>query len=51
MIRGIAAIGVDKVLCSSLAQNAVHGAIAGYTGFTVGSVGLRMAMIPIPVML
>lgn len=31
-----------------LAQNAVHGAMAGYTGFTVGLVNNRVVYIPIP---
>jgi 6-phosphofructokinase 1 len=31
-----------------LASNAVHGAMAGYTGFTVGLVNNRVVYIPIP---
>lgn len=30
-----------------MAQNAVHGAMAGFTGFTLGTVNNRGAMIPI----
>jgi 6-phosphofructokinase 1 len=31
-----------------LAQNAVHGAMAGFTGFSVGLCNNRMVFIPIP---
>lgn len=31
-----------------LAQNAVHGAMAGYTSFSVGLVNNRVVLIPIP---
>jgi 6-phosphofructokinase 1 len=31
-----------------LGQNAVHGAMAGFTGFTVGLVNNRVVYIPIP---
>ena len=49
MIRSVAANASDNVLCVLLAQNAVHGAMAGYTGFTSGIVNNRSVMIPIPV--
>ena len=32
----------------TLAQNAVHGCMAGYTGFTSGLVNNRTVMLPIP---
>jgi len=32
---------------SQLAQNAVHGAMSGFTGFTIGNVGNRTCMIPL----
>jgi len=32
---------------SQLAQNAVHGAMAGWTGFTIGNVANRTCMIPL----
>lgn len=31
-----------------LAQNAVHGAMAGFTGFSVGLCNNRMVFLPIP---
>ncbi|CAO2825636.1 unnamed protein product [Amaranthus hypochondriacus] len=46
MIRAIPANASDNVYCTLLAQSAVHGAMAGYTGFTVGSVNGRHAYIP-----
>ncbi|CAL5327838.1 unnamed protein product [Camellia sinensis] len=36
MIRAIPSIASDNVNCTLLAQSAIHGAMAGYTGFTVG---------------
>ncbi|KAH9300267.1 hypothetical protein KI387_011850, partial [Taxus chinensis] len=47
MIRAIPSIASDNVYCSLLAQNAVHGAMSGYTGFTVGPVNGKHAYIPI----
>ncbi|KAH9300266.1 hypothetical protein KI387_011849, partial [Taxus chinensis] len=46
MVRAIPSNAADNVYCSLLAQNAIHGAMAGYTGFTVGSVNNRHAYIP-----
>eukprot|EP01022_Parablepharisma_sp_SALTPOND_P019655 TRINITY_DN3399_c2_g1_i1.p1 TRINITY_DN3399_c2_g1~~TRINITY_DN3399_c2_g1_i1.p1 ORF type:complete len:607 (-),score=64.22 TRINITY_DN3399_c2_g1_i1:3008-4828(-) len=36
MIRTVPANSADRQFCSSLAQNAVHGAMAGFTNFTCG---------------
>jgi 6-phosphofructokinase 1 len=47
MIRTVPANASDRVLCSSLAHNAVHGAMAGFTGFSVGEVSGRDVYIPI----
>lgn len=47
MIRAIPSNASDNVYCTLLAQSAVHGAMAGYTGFTVGPVNSRHAYIPI----
>ncbi|KAL3645164.1 ATP-dependent 6-phosphofructokinase 4, chloroplastic [Castilleja foliolosa] len=47
MIRAIPSNASDNIYCTLLAQNAVHGAMAGYTGFTVGPVNSRHAYIPI----
>ncbi|KAM7509618.1 hypothetical protein LguiA_020071 [Lonicera macranthoides] len=46
MIRAVPSNASDNVYCTLLAQSAVHGAMAGYTGFTVGSVNGRNAYIP-----
>lgn len=46
-IRSVPANAVDTIMCAKLAQNAVHGAMAGYTGFSVGVVRNAVAMIPI----
>lgn len=47
MIRAIPSNASDNVYCYLLAQSAVHGAMAGYTGFTVGPVNGKHAYIPI----
>ncbi|CAH2043990.1 unnamed protein product [Thlaspi arvense] len=47
MIRAIPSNASDNVYCTLLAQSAVHGAMAGYSGFTVGPVNSRHAYIPI----
>ncbi|KAG5612487.1 hypothetical protein H5410_023768 [Solanum commersonii] len=46
MIRAIASNASDKVYCTLVAQSAVHGAMAGYTGFTVGPVNNTHSYIP-----
>jgi len=38
MIRSIPPSATDAIYCLLLAQNCVHGAMAGFTGFTVGQV-------------
>ncbi|XP_024020310.1 ATP-dependent 6-phosphofructokinase 4, chloroplastic [Morus notabilis] len=47
MIRAIPSNASDNIYCTLLAQSAVHGAMAGYSGFTVGPVNSRHAYIPI----
>jgi len=47
MIRAVPANASDSIYCSILAQQAVHGAMAGYTGVTVGKVDERFVMLPI----
>ncbi|KAL2928957.1 ATP-dependent 6-phosphofructokinase 3 [Bienertia sinuspersici] len=37
---------IDNVYCTILAQSAIHGAMAGYTGYTVGPVNGRQCYIP-----
>lgn len=39
--RSVAANSFDQIYCMQLAQNAVHGAMAGYTAFSVGVVNDR----------
>ncbi|EXB24699.1 6-phosphofructokinase 3 [Morus notabilis] len=46
MIRAIPSNASDNVYSTLLAQSAVHGAMAGYTGFTVGLVNGRQSYIP-----
>ncbi|KAL6544310.1 ATP-dependent 6-phosphofructokinase 3 [Orobanche gracilis] len=46
MIRAIPSNAADNVYCTLLAQSAVHGAMAGYTGFTSGLVNGRQTYIP-----
>jgi 6-phosphofructokinase 1 len=48
MIRSVPANSHDSYECFVLSQGAVHGAMAGYTGFTVGLVNSHTVMIPIP---
>ncbi|XP_019154783.1 PREDICTED: ATP-dependent 6-phosphofructokinase 4, chloroplastic-like [Ipomoea nil] len=47
MIRAIPSNASDNIYCTLLSQSAVHGAMAGYTGFTVGPVNSRHVYIPI----
>lgn len=51
MIRAIPSNASDNVYCTLLAHSVIHGAMAGYTGFTVGSVNGRHAYIPFHVSL
>ncbi|CAH9076657.1 unnamed protein product [Cuscuta europaea] len=46
MIRAIPSNASDNVYCSLLSQSAVHGAMAGYTGFTCGLVNGHQTYIP-----
>ncbi|XP_050386753.1 ATP-dependent 6-phosphofructokinase 4, chloroplastic [Argentina anserina] len=47
MIRAIPSNASDNIYCTLLGHSAVHGAMAGYSGFTVGPVNSRHAYIPI----
>jgi 6-phosphofructokinase 1 len=47
MIRSVPANSADQVYCIILAQNAVHGAMAGYTGFTSALVNNRTCYLPV----
>lgn len=46
MIRAVPSNASDNVYCTLLAHSAIHGAMAGYTGFTVGPVNGRHSYIP-----
>ncbi|CAD6337671.1 unnamed protein product [Miscanthus lutarioriparius] len=46
MIRAIPSNASDNVYCTLLAHSVVHGAMAGYTGFTIGQVNGRHCYIP-----
>lgn len=47
-VRSVPANAADSLYCMQLAQNAVHGAMAGFTGFSVGLCNNRMVWLPIP---
>lgn len=46
MIRAVPSNASDNVYCTILAQSCVHGAMAGYTGFTSGIVNGRQTYLP-----
>ena len=48
MVRSVPANASDSLFCMLLAQNAVHGAMAGYTCFTTGLCCNRTVYLPIP---
>jgi 6-phosphofructokinase 1 len=48
LVRSVPANAADSLYCTQLAQNAVHGAMAGFTGFSVGLVNNKVVYIPIP---
>jgi 6-phosphofructokinase 1 len=50
MIRTVGANSYDVRMCSQLAAAAVHGGMAGFTGFLVGHVNKALAMIPVEVL-
>mmetsp|Transcript_28567 Transcript_28567/g.47558 ORF Transcript_28567/g.47558 Transcript_28567/m.47558 type:complete len:541 (+) Transcript_28567:49-1671(+) len=47
-VRSVPANASDSLYCMQLGQNAVHGAMAGFTGFSVGLCNNRMVYLPIP---
>jgi len=47
MIRSVPPNAYDGLYCATLAQQAVHGAMAGYSGISVGKVDERYVMLPI----
>jgi len=48
IIRSAPANANDSLFCNLLAQNAVHAAMAGRTGFVVGYWNAQFTIIPIP---
>ena len=50
-IRSVAASPGDTLLCTQLAQHAVHGGMYGYTGFSVGSIRSSLCYIPVLTMM
>lgn len=51
IIRSIPTTSNDRIYCKILAHNAVHAAMAGYTGITVGLVNTHYVYLPIPVII
>jgi 6-phosphofructokinase 1 len=49
IIRSAPANANDSLFCNLLAQHAVHGAMAGRTGFVVGYWNSQFVLIPIPI--
>ena len=47
IIRSVPANSSDSLLCMMLAQNAVHAAMAGFTGCSVGLCNNRLVLLPI----
>lgn len=47
-VRSVPANAADSFYCTQLAQSAVHGAMAGYTGFSAGLVNNKVVYLPIP---
>jgi 6-phosphofructokinase 1 len=47
-VRSVPANAADSMYCTQLAQSAVHGAMAGFTGFSTGLVNNRLVYLPIP---
>jgi len=50
IIRASPACASDSNLCTNLAYNAAHAAMAGYTGVTVGVVENHYVLLPVPVL-
>lgn len=48
LVRSVPANASDSLYCTQLAMQAVHGAMSGYTGFSVGLVNNQVVYIPIP---
>jgi len=46
LLRAAPTLASDKMYCNVLGANAVHAAMAGYTGVTVGAVNTHHAVLP-----
>jgi len=46
MIRAVRSNPSDTDICAALAASVVHGMMAGFTGFTVGKICNKSALIP-----
>ncbi|KAL4540856.1 hypothetical protein Ndes2526B_g05416 [Nannochloris sp. 'desiccata'] len=51
IIRSVPTRSSDRILCRMLANGAVHAAMAGYTGVTVGLVNTHFVYLPIPLVI
>jgi len=49
MIRSVRANAFDQTLCLYMSQNAVHGAMAGFTDFSSGIVNNKTCLIPLQI--
>lgn len=49
-VRSVPANGADSLYCMQLAQNAVHGCMAGFTGFSIALLNQRVVYLPIPLL-
>jgi 6-phosphofructokinase 1 len=47
-LRALPPIASDNILCTLLAHGAVHGAMAGFTGFCSGPINNHNVLIPLP---
>eukprot|EP00253_Pinus_taeda_P007107 PITA_07107 len=47
MVRAVPANAADNIYCTLLANSAIHGAMAGYTGFAAGRINGIYAYIPL----
>jgi len=50
-IRSVAANATDTLMCTTLSRDAVHGAMYGFTDFSVGTVRNTNCLIPVSVMI
>lgn len=51
LIRSVPTTSNDRILCRMLANGAVHAAMAGYTGVTVGLINTHFVYLPVPLVI